>query len=343
MIDDAFFTSLAAPGTLWVLWLLVAGGILLLTGGADRAVTGAARLARSLGMSPIVIGATVVSLGTTSPEFTVSVMAALRGEPGLALGNAIGSIIVDTAFIFGLACVIVPLPLDRFVLHRQGVLKLGTGGLLVATLLFLALGRGSFVGVVVPRWVGFSYLVLLGVYMFLSVRWAGAHPETVEVPRLDEKGTGSGVRVLWNFFICAVGLALVVAGSELLIGSVKSLCNYYKVPPDVLAATLVAFGTSVPELATAIASLIKGHPEVTIGNVIGADILNVLFVTGGAAAAMPLRVEVSFYTLHVPVMVGALGLMALWIFTSGTSFRRWQGVPLLGLYALYCAILLLRH
>jgi len=338
-MDDAFFAALAVPGKLWVLWLLAAGAIACLVVGADRAVTGAARLARVLGLSPIVIGATVVSLGTTSPEASVSVTAALRGKPGLALGNGVGSIICDTALVFGLSCVLTRLPLDRFILRRQGVLKLATGTLLAVTLLLLAVGRGGFTGVVMPRWIGFSFLVLLAVYLYLSVRWARAHPQMVEAPSVDD-GRRPWVRVLWNLVLCGVGLGVVVYSSGVLVGSVTALCKYYRVPPDVLAVTLVAFGTSVPELATAVASVIKGHPELLIGNVIGADILNVLFVIGASAAAAPLAVPTHFYTLHIPVMMGAIGLMGLWIFTSRDTFHRWQGVPLLLLYGVYYGLLL---
>jgi cation:H+ antiporter len=344
-IPQSFFAARADA----VLWVLAAGAIALLVFGADRAVAGAARLASALGMSAVLIGATVVSLGTTSPEAAVSVTAALAGNPGLALGNGVGSIICDTALVFGVCCVMARLPLDRFVLHRHGVLKLATGALLTLTVAALALAAWTIHGVVIPRWVGFGYVVLLVGYLWLSVRWARQHPEIVVAadPRARPFGVTaaearrarptSAAAAAGNLLLVVFGLALVVGSSDALIGTVKEMCTRYRVPPDVLAVTLVALGTSLPELATAIASVLKGHPEIAIGNVIGADILNVLFVIGVSAAAVPLEVPVTFFYLHLPVMMIALALMGTYIFTSGTSFKRWQGVPLLALYAGYFA------
>ena len=331
-----FFLSLSSA----LLWLISAGAIALLVLGADRVVTGGSRLAAALGMSPIIIGATVVSLGTTSPEACVSVTAAFEGEPGLALGNGVGSIICDTALIFGLSCVLVRLPIDRFVLRRHGWLQLGAGALLTVTLLLLALARGSFAGIVISRPIGVLFVLLLIGYLYLSVRWARTHPAGLEIPKPGKGARPPWLRAVLNLTILAFGLALVLGASHVLIGSVSELCTRYKVPPDVLAVTVVAFGTSLPELATAIAAIVKGHTELLVGNVVGADILNVLFVIGASATAAPLNVPPHFFYLHIPVMMAALIMLRLWIFIGGKSFSRWQGVPLLLLYGAYCVLLL---
>jgi len=338
LVPQRFFAARAT----WLLWVLAALAIPLLACGANRVVSAAVRLARALGLSPVVIGATVVSLGTTTPEAFVSVRAAFAGEPGLALGNGIGSIICDTALIFGLGLTLTALPLDRFVLYRQGVLKLAAVALLAGTLFALAIAAGGLADVVMPRGIGVCYVVLLIGYLYLSVRWTRRHPEILpeEAREVEAPMAGRFKTVGLGLVVFIIGLALVVAGSELMIGSVSELAIRYGVPTDFLAVTLVAFGTSLPELVTALAAIRKGHGELMIGNVIGADILNVLFVVGLSATARPLAVPPTFFYLHVPVMLVSVGLMGTYIFTSGQRFHRWQGVPLLLVFAAYYVVLL---
>jgi len=319
-----------------MLWLMAVGGIAMLVFGADRTVTSAAKLASVLGMSKVLIGATVVSLGTTSPEAAVSVNAAFKGDPGLALGNGVGSIICDTALIFGLACCLVRLPKDRFVLSRHGWLQFGAGALLTAVLLGLWALAGDISNVVIPRGVGVVFLLLLVVYLYLSVRWARQHPEIIPQEAKEKiKEDHKPLRALGNLLLLIAGLALVVFGSEVLVGSVRVICQKHQVPEAVIAVTFVAFGTSLPELATAITAIVRGHPELLVGNVIGADILNVLFVVGASATAVPLKVDPVFFYFLLPVMMAVLILLRVFIFSRGDVFRRWQGVPLLAVYALF--------
>ncbi|KPK85974.1 MAG: hypothetical protein AMJ81_02310 [Phycisphaerae bacterium SM23_33] len=341
----------------WLLWALCVASIVSLVLGADKTVSSAVRLARRLGMSTVIIGATVVSLGTTMPEMFTSVTAAFQGQSGLALGNGVGSIICDTGLIFGLSCLLARLPLDRFVLNRHGWLQLGSGVLLAAICGVLALLAGS-IGTpglhspegagtwnVIPRWVGLVLVALLVGYMYLSVRWARRRPEIV-MEAVEDVGIKPGVEARVSVLGCSLvlvgGLALVAAGSNVLIPSVRVLAEeHYKVPKDFMAVTVVAFGTSLPELATAIAAIRRGHEELLVGNIVGADILNVLFVVGLSSCATRLQIPPTFYMLHLPVMLAMLILLRIYIFTSGSSFRRWQGVPLVALYVGYYASLVI--
>ena len=337
LIPESLFAQRGDVG-LWALSIL---SIAVLVHGANLAVTGAVRLARAIGMSTVIIGATVVSLGTTSPEAFVSVTAAIGGKPGLALGNGVGSIICNAAMIFGICCCISRLPKDRFVLRRHGRLQLAAGLLLAGVLAVLAWFAGGFTGVVIPRWVGMCFVLLLIGYLWISVRWAGEHPEI-----LREKAFGgprhrqSAGEALRNVGLLVFGLALVVGGSNVLVGSVGRLCLRYGVPPNVLAVTLVAFGTSLPELVTGITSIVKGHPGLLVGNVIGANILNVLFVVGVSSSAVSLNVPAEFYYLHVPVMLAALLILRWAIVTRGDTFRRRHGLVLVGLFVAYYATML---
>ena len=326
-----------------ILLVFVAVSIAMLVFGADRAVMAAVRLARAIGMSTVIIGATVVSLGTTSPEAFVSVTAAFKGQGGLALGNGVGSIICDTALIFGLCCCVGRLPKDRFILRRHGWLQLGSGVLLAGVLFGLAWLNGGFVGVMIPRAVGVVFLMLLVGYMWISVRWARQHPKAPSsikrAAATAARVTGRGVMVR-SLAVLAGGLALVLVGSNVLIGSVEVLALRCRVPHSILAVTLVAFGTSLPELVTGITSIFKGHPELLIGNIIGADILNVLFVVGASATAVPLGVPLEFYYLHIPIMLLALVLLRTFIWAGGPTFRRSHGIWLLVTFLVYYGLML---
>ena len=198
----------------------------------------------------------------------------------------------------------------------------------------------------IPRWVGFGFLGLLAGYMWLSVRWARQFPDFVPE---EVKGVKPGARpvgrsrgrgvlsAVLNLLVLAAGLAMVILGSNLLVGSATALCHKYGVPESILAATLVAFGTSLPELVTAMASLLKGHADLLVGNVMGADILNVLFVIGASASATPLGVDHQTVLLLLPVMVLVLVLLRVFVVTSGPRMRRWHGVVLLATYVAYIA------
>ena len=329
----------------WLLWLAAAVAVVLLVVGADRAVGAAVRLAKALGVPQVIIGATIVSLGTTAPEAFVSVSAAFQGNPGLALGNGVGSIICNAALIFGLCAVIKPLPKDRYILRRQGAVQLASAAGLLGICLVLAWANGSFTGVAIPRLVGLILVICLGLYLFQSARWAKVHPQVIP---LDVVETQPGeiarrhpkVAAAKNLLMLAVGLALVILGSKIMIASVSELAIRYQVPQSVLAVTIVALGTSLPELATALASLLKGHPELLVGNVVGANILNVLFVVGASALAVPLAVDLHFFYLDLPVMVGILAMLRLFIALPGNRFRRWQGGLLLAAYVIFTIVLL---
>jgi len=330
----------------WLLLLIAAAALVVLSRGADWLVQGASTLAVRLGIPKIIIGATIVSLGTTTPEAAVSVMAAWRGEAGLALGNAVGSIIADTALIFGLGCLLVALPADRFVLQRQGWVQFGAGALLAV------LCYGAFVmhgdEAALPRWAGVLLVVLLVVYMAFSVRWARQHsvgePFIVPDEIAEQEQQARGLPMILT--LAVIGLVLIIFGSHVLIVSVSELATQVGVPKVMIAATLVALGTSLPELVVGLTAIRRGHPELLVGNVIGADILNVLFVVGAAAVASPLPVVEAhpspamarvFLYLHLPVMLGVLLLFRVFIFSAVRrgSFRRWYGYPLLAIYVGY--------
>ena len=325
------------------LWLIIAGAMTVLVIGADKAVAAAAKLASELGISKIIIGATVVSLGTTAPEVVVSVKAALGGDSGLSLGNGMGSVICDTALIFGLCCFITPLPIDKFIMKRQGWFQFGSGillALLIAASWFVSRDVNS---IYVGTLAGGVLIALLMVYLCLSARWGKQHASAIpemddEIPDPDHVDK-SFKATMFNLFWLVIGLAMIITGAEFLIGSVKQICYIHEVPESVIASTVVAFGTSLPELVTALTALKKGHSELLIGNVIGADILNIVFVIGASALAVPLKVDKTILYLTLPTMLLVLIMLRFFAsFNKKPQFKRWQGLALLLVYVAFSVV-----
>lgn len=278
--------------------------LVILAKAADWLVEEAVSISLKSGMPPVVVGATVVSLGTTSPEAFVSVLAAVGGDSTIALGNAVGSIVCDTGLILGLACLISPLPFDRKLVNRQGWVQFGSGVLLVGlTIPWHSLGTALEVGVggILTQVSGFLLVFLLIVYLIWSVRMAGSSSETSTAEEHGGK-QGSTIAALLRML---VAVALVLVSAALLISAAKILAERMGVPPGVVAATMIAFGTSLPELIIVLTAVRKGQPEIAIGNVVGADILNVLFVAGVAAAVTPagLVAGPEFFKVFFPGML----------------------------------------
>jgi cation:H+ antiporter len=314
---------------------IIAFCILLLSKGADWMIDGVVHLARRTGLPRIVIGATIVSLGTTMPEAVVSVMAAWMGNPGLALGNGVGSIIADTGLIFGLTCLLTRVPVNRFILNRTGWVQVGSATLLVViSVAALAITGGE---PILQRWVGIFFLVLLACYMYITYLWARQGADVAAGGEEEDNSEIVGLAKCWLMLVG--GLFLVVAAARLLVPSAAEIAYRMGVPDDVIAATMVALGTSLPELMTAITSVRKGHPEIMVGNVVGADVLNCLFVIGAAAAARPLAVPSNFFQFHFPAMLLILYPFRFFIFMNKDGwFKRWQGGWLLGVYLVYLVL-----
>ncbi len=306
--------------------------LFILAKGADSLVDKAVEISHTAGIPKALIGATIVSLGTTLPEASVSVMAAVEGNPGLALGNAVGSIICDTGLILGIGALIKPLPLDRRVVNRQGWIQLGSGVLLILFCIpFSNINRIYDVGGNLPQIAGFVFLILLGVYFYWSYR-AAMRTENKESG--DKAEVLTWQKVLKDLLIMALAITVVILSSKVLIVCAEELAHRINVPESVIAASLVAFGTSLPELVTVLSSIRKGQGELAIGNVIGADILNVLFVAGAAAAVTPegLNVPKDFFTTHFPVMMILLIVFRVGIVVCKTHLSRLFGAILIGVY-----------
>ncbi len=327
-----------ATASLPVVLLLLVGSVLLLGKAADQAIDFAVKLAQATGLSNVVIGATIVSLGTTFPEAAVSVLAAVKGDAGLALGNAVGSIICDTGLIMGLTCLLGRVPIDKFTVRRKGIVQL----LAVLLLVLLAMPWQSpqqfanWQGVVTQR-EGFLLVALLVVYLVWSLY---AHSK-----EQHKQAASVANRTTITLALVAM-LLLVVIASEILIASSVEFARRLAVPEAIIAATIVAFGTSLPELMTALSAVRRNVCDLALGNVLGADILNVLFVAGVAASVSPagLQAEHYFFTHLFPAMLVVVLVLQYGLHSAahrGTHLSRRHGVVLLGTYGAFIGMQLL--
>lgn len=312
---------------LYALFIIIVVTLYTLGKGADWLVEEAVILSVRWGVPKVLIGATIVSLGTTTPEAAVSVLAAIKGNPDFALGNAVGSIICDTGLILGTAALIAPLPLNRRIVNRQGWLQLGAGVLLVASCLFVGTeGRH------LPQIMGFVFLALLIAYLWQSIRWSRDVDQDAVTDEVESvEGNANAFFVVLKLVFA---IAVVVASSWILIPAAKETAIRLHVPQSIIAASIVALGTSLPEFVTAVTAARRGHGELAVGNVIGADILNVLFVAGVSAAVTRggLVAAPHFFFILFPTMLFILIVFRIGIFTSGDTLKRPFGIVLIGAY-----------
>ena len=310
--------------------LLFAVGLLCLIKGGDWFVDGATGLARRFHLPELLIGATVVSIGTTLPEVMVSTTSALTGHGEIAYGNAIGSVICNAALIAAVTIAVRPGPVDRAAL-RTPVLFFFAAAALYA---LVAYTTGQF-----TRPVGLTLLAMFAVYMAVTVLQMrrGAVPAAGE-----EAAAGSVGRDLG---LLAVGAALIALGADLLVDNGTLIAQALGVPESVIALTFVALGTSLPELVTAITSLVKGHGALSLGNVIGANLFNLVLVSGVSVTLAPFSIPQAAViaghnaslVLDLPVMLLVMLLLTGPALVRG-KLSRVQGLALLAVYGAFCAV-----
>ncbi len=307
--------------------LEVIGGLVLLIWGADRFVHGAASSARNLGIAPLLIGLTVVAFATSAPEILVSVVASLRGEPGLAIGNAIGSNIVNIGLVLGCVALIRPIKLRSATLRREMPV------LLAVSLLTVSLFLDSYLSFV-DGLVLLTGLVIVMVWMVrLGLRSAPSDPIKKEYEAEIPANVKMSTAILW----LGVGLVCLLAGAHLLVDGSMSIARFLGVSEIVIGILLVAFGTSLPELAVSLISVLKGEYGLAIGNIVGSNIFNLLAVIGIAATIAPTAMPPTVLSLHIFVMVAfTLVLFAMTYDYEGKSeVSRIEGIALLVAFIAY--------
>jgi cation:H+ antiporter len=307
--------------------ILIALGVALLYFGGNLLVKNSSRLAQNWGISPLVIGLTIVAFGTSAPELAASVTAALRGSPEIALGNVIGSNIANIALILALTALVYPLRTQAAFLRREMPIMIGA-----AALLLLLFFNGN-----LARAEGALLLALLGVYLWLLFRGQ----ETPEIEQEFAQEYSGAPNSPWrSAFGALLGLGLLVAGAQSLVAGATSLARGFGVPELIIGLTLVAVGTSLPELSASIIAAIKREPEIALGNIVGSNIFNILFILGATTVLQPIDVAFSTVAVDLWVMLG-LSVLLLPFLLTGLRLGRREGSVLLVFYAAYVAYLYL--
>ena len=308
------------------------GGFILLVWGADRLVAGASALARNLGVSPMVIGLTIVAFGTSAPELVVAGVAAVRGNPGLAIGNAIGSNIANIGMILGLTAIVYPLRVESETLKREYPL-------LMLIMIAATIMAADLVFDTTEGWLLLAGLVALVIWMvrFGLQRGNQGDPLADEFAAEIPSNMPTRTAVLW----LTVGIIVLPVASKFLVDGAVFVARSLQVTETVIGLTIIAFGTSLPELAAALTSALREEDDLAIGNVIGSNMFNILGVLGIAAVIDPASVEILILKRDFPVMflfTALLFFMAYGIQGPGRISRK-SGVLLLSMFIVYQALI----
>ncbi len=311
--------------------LQFAGGFVLLLFGAEYLVRGAVSLARKLNVSKMIIGMTIVAWGTTSPELVVSLQAAANNLPGISIGNVVGSNIANILLILGTSAVIFPIAIQPSVIYRDASMMLGSALLFTALALYGTIERWQ-AGVMV------ALLVVFTLYAFHTERKKGAMDDPGDLAEELEEEFEEGPKSTWLAVVAVLGgVAAVVVGARLLVAAAVTAAQYFGVKEEVIGLTIVAVGTSLPELATAVVAARKGHSEIAVGNIMGAGIYNLLMIIGlvGLIVPIPIPQQILVFDLWAMIAVTVMMLSFL-IFRGGIS--RPVGAMFLSAFVAYTAL-----
>ena len=315
--------------------LKIIGGLIALTYGADRFVDGASSIAKSLNVSTLLIGLTVVAFGTSAPEMLVSASAALKGSPGIALGNAIGSNIANMALVLGATALVIPLVVQSQTLRKEfpilWIVMLG-----VFVLLYnLELTRFK------------AALMLIGLLIFMiwivaDGKRTASNNKSDQVQEVTEINLKSAI--FWTIF----GLGILVVGANILVDGSSTVARSFGISDAVIGLTIVAIGTSLPELAASLAGALKGEPDLAMGNVIGSNVFNLLAVIGIAGTLSPMSISQELMSRDYTLMLLITGLLFAFCFWQQRgdkkegSLNRKHGIILLSIYVVYIVVIVLQ-
>lgn len=307
-------------------WTALIGGLVLLTAGGEFLVSGAAKLAKRLGMSSLLIGLTVVAFGTSMPELFVGLTALFQGHPDILSGNAIGSNIANVGLILGICAAITPLPVSFKAVSRELCFVLGATGMV-----FFAAWHGSF-----PRPMGFVFVLAIIIYTVLTFRQAAGSKIGENIS--TQAGAGSLPQMTIIIFLIVAGLALLPLGSDFFIKGTVDIARHFGVSELVIGLTLAAVGTSLPELASCLAAIRQRQTNILVGNIIGSNLFNLLMVIGVCGLLIPFPMSANLFTRDIPVMF-SLSAVLLPILAVQQGLIRIHGFILLASYIGYLFIL----
>ena len=316
------------PSNVWLQALLLVAGVAVVLWGADRLTDGSVALAERMGIPQIVIGLTVVAMGTSMPEFFVSLMSAINGTPDLAVGNVVGSNIFNTLLIVGVAAMVAPINILHTTVRKDIPFAMVASTLLLMMCLDSEIGRID----------ALVLFILFIVFMVFTVRGAHQPKPTDDAPANAEAEAKPAMSPLKACLLMLLGLVCLVLGSNVFVGNASAIAHSLGVSDAVIGLTIVAGGTSLPELATSTVAAYRGNSGIAIGNVLGSNVFNILMILGITGLISPMAIQ-GITTVDLTMMV--VSIMMLWLF-SFTKYRveRWEGAALAIVFIGYMAYLI---
>lgn len=306
--------------------LLLALGFLMLIKGADWFVEGASKIADKLGVPQLVIGLTIVAMGTSAPETAVSISAALKGSAEIAVGNVLGSNIMNILIILGITSIIIPLSVQK------STVKYELPFMIIITIIFTVLGlTDNVIGIG-------DGLILWGLFIiYLAYLFRMAKKGQAVVEEVEENGKKDSV--LKMIVLIIVGAALIVIGSNVSVDAATELARIFGMSERLIGLTVVALGTSLPELVTSVTAGLKGKADIAIGNIVGSNVFNILFVIGTSALITPVVYQANFLVDSI-VCVAVAALLLVCVLNKDNKLKRWGGITMLVCYAAYFVYLI---
>ncbi|MBN2042457.1 MAG: calcium/sodium antiporter [Candidatus Aenigmarchaeota archaeon] len=321
-----FFNATTAGFVFWFL-----SGLIVLVNGADYLVNGASNLASNLRVPPLIIGLTIVAFGTSLSELAVSAIASFYGNVGISVGNVVGSNILNIGLVLGITAIIYPLKVQNSTVKKETPFMILSGVIMIILCLnFLDFTPGLFVIGRIDGLMMFAIFIGFIYYLIKTTKRKKDFP--IHLPRKHEK--------TWRLILLIIfGLAGILIGAQLLIQSSVGIARIYGISELIIGLTIVALGTSLPELATNISAALKKQHDIAVGNIVGSNISNTLLVLGVAAMIRPIPVDLSFMTLDITVMMVISLILMLFIFTK-RELSRTEGIALVLFYAIYASYLM---
>ncbi len=307
---------------------LLVGGLIVLGVGGEFLVRGAAQLARQMGVSALVVGLTIVAFGTSAPEIAVSIQSAAQGEHALAVANVIGSCIMNILIVLALAALARPVRVSRNVVTTDAPAML----LFTAVFMLFAIDNDR-----IDRWQGVVFMVALGCYTLFTYRQARRQPKVVEDEYEKELQVAHRPWPV-NVLAVLIGIGGLVKGADLIVDGAVEIATLLGVSTRIIGLTIVALGTSLPELATCVVAARRNEPDIAIGNIVGSNIFNILAVIGITATCYPLEVAPEFRFDGIVLLF--VVVLSFWVLRTGHQISRREGALLLSIYAVYLAVTL---
>ncbi|MEM9221864.1 MAG: calcium/sodium antiporter [Pseudomonadota bacterium] len=305
-----------------ILALQIVGGFVGLLIGGELLVRGASAIAVRLGISPLVVGVVIVGFGTSAPELVTCLRAALAGAPGIAIGNIVGSNIANILLILGAAALMRP-----FITSRAAVIRDGSIVIVSAVAFAIAAWTGT-----ITHWMGAIFVTGLVAYLIYTIR--ADRRQSAQSEDVPETPTTS---LPISILLVLAGMGLVMAGADYLVEGAVETARLFDVSEEVIGLTMVAVGTSLPELATSIVAAIKKHSEIALGNVLGSNVYNTIGIGGITALVAPIPVSEPMRMFDIPVML-IISVILIVVVATGRRVTRWEGAALLSVYVAYIAM-----